>query len=196
MADTKKKLQQGWLHVLVTFEIIGTPKEHVDQSLRGFLDTVKADERIEWIEEHIEPAEKSEKEDFYGAFAEVDLLAKNLDTLMWLAINFTPASIEVIEPNSFTFKALDIQNWMNDLLSKLHTIGMDYKQQINKADFFRINLMNLIENTILLSLARHPKQIPELSKDTSLTEDALKEHVEKLIKNKKIIEKKGVYELA
>lgn len=193
--DAKKRLQEGWIHILVTFEILGKPKEHVDKTLLEFLNTVEKEERIDFLEKHVEPAMKNEQDDYFSAFAEVDMVVKNVDAMVWLAMNFTPASIEVIEPANFKFSALDLQNWMNDLLSKLHMIGIDYKQQASKLEYFRENLSLLIENTIVLSLARQPKKLPELSKDTAILGEALKQHVEKLLKEKKIAEKSGVYYL-
>jgi hypothetical protein len=194
--DAKKKLQQGWIHALVTFEVIGKPKEHVEKSLKDFLEAVKKNDGIEFLEQHVEDATKNEKDDFYSTFAEVDMLMQNIETMTWLAMNFTPASIEVIEPSSFKFTALDLQNWLNDLLSKLHTIGIGYKQQSSKAEYLKKNLVSLINNTIIMSLARKPKKLSELSKDTTLAENALKQHLEKLVKDKKVVEKKGVYSLA
>lgn len=196
--DAKQLLRDGWVHVLVTFEIIGKPQEHVDKSLRDFLDSLgKEEDRVHWLQEHVEPAEKSEgKDEYYSAFAEVDMLIKDLETLTWLAVNYTPASIEVIEPTDFELSALQIQNWVNDVLSNLHAVGLRYKQQTSQLEYLKVNMAQLIHNTILLSVARSPKNEEALAKDTSLTKDALKQHLAKLIEGKRITEKKGVYSLA
>jgi hypothetical protein len=195
--SAKDKIKAGWIHVLVTFEIIGKPAKHVDESLRTFIDTVKKDERIHWIEEHVGKAEKSEgKEEYYSAYAEVDMLIRDLESMTWLAVNFTPASIEVIEPTKFEFGALDVQNWQNDLISHLHTIGIQYKQTRSHLEFLKVQLTSLIHNTIILSLNRGPKKQAELAKDTSLTNETLEPQLKALLEQKRIKEKKGVYSLA
>jgi hypothetical protein len=196
--DPKALLKQGWIHVLVTFEIIGKPAAHVDKSLKMFLDDIKKHEdKVVWLEEHAEPAEQTtENDEFFGAFAEVDMLIKDLETITWLATDYTPASIEIIEPTSFDVKALVIQNWTNDLLSKLHTIGAGAKSQNSQLEYLKQNLQQLIHNTILLSLGRGAKNVEALAKDTSLTKEALVQHLAKLKEAKKVAEKKGVYSLA
>jgi hypothetical protein len=195
--SAKDKLKTGWIHVLVTFEIIGKPAKHVDESLRMFLDTVKKDPRVHWLEENVGEAEKSDgKEAYFSAFAEVDMLIKDFETMTWLAINFTPASIEVVEPTEFRLKALDVQNWQNDLLSHLHTVGIQFKQQRSHLEFLKEQMTKLIHNSILLSLARSPKTEAQIAKDTSLTKDTLEPQLKVLLKEKRIKEKKGVYDLA
>jgi hypothetical protein len=194
--EAKDRLKKGWVHILVTFEIIGKPASHVDSSLRTFLDTIKKEDRVYWLEEHVEPAIKNDKDDYCSAFAEVDLLVKNLETATWLAMNYTPASIEIIEPTEFEMPALDIQNWINDLLSNLHNISISYKKQTSEMEFLRHNLTQLIHNTILLSLGRSAKKMPEIAKDTSLTKDTLEPQLKKLVNDGKVKEQKGIYSLA
>lgn len=194
--DAKDKLKEGWIHLLVTFEVIGKPKEHVDQAIKDFLDSLKKQsDKVHWIEEHVEKAEKGEG-DFYSTFAEVDLLVKNLETVTWLSVNYTPASIEVIEPTSFKLSALDVQNWQNDLLAVLHQVSMQYKRQTNQLEFLKKNFTQLIGNSILLSLARSAKTLEQINKDTSLTNETLEPHLKQLLEDKKITESKGVYQLA
>ena len=192
--EAQEKLKQGWIHLLVTFEIIGKPKEHVEKALKDFLDVVKKEERIGWLKEHIEPAIKTEN-DFFSSFAEVDLLVKDFDTAAWLAINFTPSTIEVIEPSEFHMPALQVQNWMNDMLSRLHQVGAAFKQQTSYLEYLKENFRELVRNSILLSLSRGPKNLKQLSHETTMVEAALKEHLDKLVKEKKVIHKKGVYSL-
>lgn len=191
----KDKIQKGWIHVLVTFEILGKPAEYVESSLKVFIESIKKDDRVDVMEERVEKAIEN-KDGFFSAFAEINMLVKNLDTLTWLCINYTPASVEVIEPTEFVFKAVDLQGWINDLLATLHDISMKYKVTIQENAYLRTNLGTLLSNVILLSLARSPKKLPELSKDTSITEEALKSHIDKLLKDKKIKKKGGTYFLA
>ncbi len=196
--DAKALLKAGWIHVLVTFEVVGKPKEHVDKTLKEFIKGVKESEQIAVLEEHLHKAMKSDfkatnnDSDFFSAFAEVDMLVKNLETLTWLSVNYMPSSIEVIEPDTFSFKALDLQNWQNDVLSRLHNVDARMKQQ---ADFLRNNLVALMHNVILLSLARGKKQLSELQKDTSLVSESLEPQLKKLIELKRIKHKDGVYSL-
>lgn len=190
----KEKLKTGWLHVLVTFEIMGKPKEHVNSTLDAFLKELKKDERIAVIEEHIGKAEKRD-DTFFSAFAEMDILLKNFDTLTWICVNYTPASVEIVEPDKFQITALDLQNHFNDLLARLHTIGMTYKSQTGHVAYLKENFTKLIHNLIIMSLAKGPKKIEQISKETTLVEKMVEERLKVLLKEGQVVEKKGVYSL-
>lgn len=193
--QAKEKLKAGWIHALVMFEIIGKPKEHVDTSAEKLLEVLEKDERVIFLEKNFGKANKTE-DGYFAAFAEVDLLVKDVESLTWLAINFTPSTVEIIEPLSFKFDARELQTWYNDLLAHLHHIGYTYKTQNSEMQFVKHNLAQLINNTLLLSLARSPKNIEAIGKDTSLTKDTIEPHINKLIEQKKVKEKAGLYMLA
>jgi hypothetical protein len=192
--NAKELLKQGYVHCLITFELIGKPAKHVDDTLVSYLENIKKEEGIKFLDVHIEPAIESDQ--MFSAYAEVDMLVKNMEIMTWLAINYTPASIEIIEPLDFEFSALDMQNWLNDLLSRLHTIGANYKSAVAELDYVKDKMVTLIDNTILLSLGRGPKQLSELEKDTALVKETAEIRLKKLIESNKVIEKKGVYSLA
>jgi hypothetical protein len=191
----KEKLKQKWIHVLVTFEVLGKPKEHVNESLKTFLAQVKKDERIAVINEHIGAAVKQDDE-YFSAFAEADALVKNFDALTWLCINFTPAALEIVEPDEFALRALDVQNHFNDLLARLHTIGTVYKSQTGQLEYLKENFTSLVHNILLLSLSHGPKTIAQVSKDTTLVDKLVEDRLAHLVKEKKVVQKKGVYSLA
>jgi len=193
--EAKEKLKAGWIHAIVTFEIIGKPKAHVDESAKQLLDVLGKDERVFFIEKNFGKAKETD-DGFFAAFAEVDLLVKNAESLTWLGINFTPSSVEIIEPLDFKFSALDLQTWYNDLLAHLHQIGYTYKMQNSEMQFLKHNLSQLINNSILLSLGRSAKNVDDISRDTSLTKDTVEPHLKKLVENKKVLDKAGLYMLA
>jgi hypothetical protein len=190
----KERLKQGWIHAIVLFEIVGKPREHVDSSAKQLLDTLEKDERVLFLERNFGKA-KTTDDGYFSAFAEVDILIKDSESLVWLAINFTPSTVEIIEPLSFTFSARDLQTWYNDLLAHLHHVGYNYKSQTSELQFLRTNLASLINNTLLLSLARSPKTLEQVCKDTSLTKDTAEPHLKRLVEQKKVTEKAGRYAL-
>lgn len=193
--QAKEKIKAGWIHALITFEIVGKPKAHVDESAVKLLEVLEKDERVIFLEKNFGKA-KEAGDEFFAAFAEVDLVIKDLETLTWIGTNFTPSTVEIIEPLDFRFSAGEVQTWYNDLLAHLHQVGYTFKTQTSEMQFLRQNLGQLINNSILLSLARSPKNLESLGKDTSLTKDTLDPHLKRLIDQKKIKEKAGLYLLA
>lgn len=191
----KKRLKEGWLHVLATFEVIGKPKEHVEETIQQLVETVKKEETIQVLEEHIDDAVATEN-DFFSTFAEVDMMVKNVETLTWLAANITPATIEIIEPLNFSFTAGDMQGWINDVLSTMHSIGYAHKTQNAELQFIKGQLRTLVENTILINLAKGAKAPAAISKETSIDLKAVEAHLGALEKAERVKKDGELYTLA
>ncbi len=195
-AEAKKRIKEGWLHVLITLEVIGKPQEHVDSTIVELCDAVaKEKDKVMVLERHIEPSNATE-DNFFSTFAEVDMIVKNVETLTWIAANFTPASIEVIEPLNFSFSAGDLQMWYNDILHTMHSIGFAHKTQNAELAHYKEQLVKLVENCIILSLARSPKTPTQLGKDAALETEAVTSTLKRLLTAKKVKKKGEVYSLA
>src|SRR6056297_2970226 len=110
--ELAEKMESGALRVLVTFEVVGKPKAHVEKSLDEYLTNLKKDERITIVTE--ERGEAEEQEGFWSTFAESEMIINDLGTVIWLCINFSPASIEILEPENKTMTAPALTAWIND----------------------------------------------------------------------------------
>src|SRR5687767_13589124 len=96
-SQIREHIAKGWIRAIITFEVVGKPKEHVERSLGEYIDNVKKDERVIFLKEDREEAIEHE-DGMFSTFSESEMLVKGLDTFTWLCINFSPASIEVLEP--------------------------------------------------------------------------------------------------
>lgn len=97
-------------------EIVGSPKEHVDETLKKVIEKLKGEFKVH--KEELYEAEKFEK--FWSAFTEIELELNNIDQLVDLCFNYMPSSIEILDPIDFKVKVNDINNMLNDLMAKLH----------------------------------------------------------------------------
>ncbi|MBR9700444.1 hypothetical protein GOV11_01100 [Candidatus Woesearchaeota archaeon] len=193
--DAKQKMKEGWIHAIVTFEIAGNPKEHVEKALESYLENLKKDERIEILQQESEEAEEHE-DGVFSAFAEIDLIIDKLDTFTWLCINFTPASIEVIEPDTLKMDARTLTNWYNDLLAKLHEVSSVVRQHSSANEHIIVAMNQLIRNSIILSIKTGEKTKDQITKDTGIQDVQLDEFLTHLIEKNKITEDKGKYKIA
>ena len=194
-AEAKKLIKEGWIHVLITLEVVGKPQEHVDKTIADLCAAVaKEEDKVRVLEQHIEESAATEDE-FFSTFAEIDFLAKNVETLTWIAANYTPASIEIIEPLDFNFSAGDLQLWYNDILHTMHSIGYAHKTQNAELAHYKEQLVKLVENCILLSLTRGPKTPAQLGKDTALELEAVNTTLKRLTAAKRIKMSGEVYSL-
>lgn len=189
--DIKKAVEEGSLYITVIFEVIGQPQEHVEKTIKSYLETIKTDKELTFIEEEFEPAEEVE-EGLFSAVCEAQLLVKNLEKLTWLAMNFSPASIEILEPNKLTVGQKEMTNWLNDLLAKLHEIGMIRKADKSEVEGLIRNFNAMTRNAIILAL-REPATIDTISKQVGMKKEHTEKFLEALIKEKKITKEKNKY---
>lgn len=171
---------------LITFEIVGRPKEHVEKSIAEYLDNIKKDARIEIIKEDI--AEAIELDDgMFSTFCEAEMAVQDLNLLTWLCVNFSPASIEILEPNNINFSASKLTIWYNDLLAKLHEIGTNLRATIQKNKLLSLSMNTVISNFIITVLETGPKKEETIAKLMGINEKQLKPYFQFLIKNDKIV---------
>jgi hypothetical protein len=188
--EIQKRIKAGSILVQVSFEIIGNPKEHVETTLRGFINNLKNDAQITVLSEEFgEPEEVKDSNGLWSNYADTEMLVKTLDKLVWLCVNFMPASIEIIAPEELVFKEKDMTNWLNDLLAKLHEISFSLRQT-NVKDEIVVQSMNaMIQNALLLATEHYHKP-EEIEMKLGIEVKHLKPFFEALLKEDRI-EKKG-----
>ena len=118
---------------------------------------------------------------------------KGLEKLTWLCFNYSPATIEIIEPAEFKFKEKELTNWLNDLLAKLHEIGTLSKQVSSENRFIVQNMNRLIKNAILFSIDQGFSTPKDISTKSGIGIKELKPFFEALIKEGKINLSKDQY---
>jgi hypothetical protein len=111
----------------VIIEIIGAPKEHVDDTLSKVEDQVKQEIDRKVIKSKIFQAEKMKDKPFFSGFIESEIDFKNFDKLMGFCFDFMPSSVEILEPHLFNVPVNDLNNMLNDLIAKLHQYDMVVK---------------------------------------------------------------------
>ncbi len=126
-------------------EIAGKPEKHVTETLEKMLDILKKNAKVTINKSEIAPTkkvdmphpqDKDKKVEIYSSFVDLELEFPNLDELLQFCFAFMPSSVEVIEPKELKIGQKDLENPLNDLLSKLHhqaKIIMEYsalRQQI------------------------------------------------------------------
>ncbi|MBN1377582.1 hypothetical protein JW949_04610 [Candidatus Woesearchaeota archaeon] len=194
--DMKKKIEEGWIKVHMIFEMIGSPKEHIEKTLKAYMEDIKVDSEIEFLKENYAEAEPhDEKEKLWSTFVEVDMLVKSLEKLTWLCINFMPASIEITEPKEFKLKDKEVTDWFNDLMAKLHEVSLVTKNMNSENRQLKKNINALIRNCILLTLKEKPKSHKEIGKSIGINSEQLIRFLEVMEKEDRIVKDKNKYHL-
>ena len=196
--EISERIEEGSIRVLMTLEVAGKPKEHVEKSLETYLDQINQEKHLDVLSLEREDAIEleGENEGFFSAFAEVELLVPQLEGVTQLAFNYTPASIEIIEPDDFHVEARDLQNWINDILSQLHTVALEIRGERQKSMHFNQAIVQLTQNFVSVLIAGGPKTTEELCRMTGLGEEPLIKVISKLADEKIIIEEEGTWTLS
>ncbi|MEN9626229.1 MAG: hypothetical protein RL557_557 [archaeon] len=140
------------IRVLVIYEILGRPADHIKVSLEQLIDRIGENPGIKIIERKVhEPHLVEEKKDnskklnvegeVFSTFAEVEMELDNLMLVFSLVMNTLPSNIEIIQPEELRLRNFDLSAVVSDLTIKLHRYD-----EVTKAMLIEKNqLINLIE---------------------------------------------------
>jgi len=111
------------IKIKAVVEIAGSPKEHVEETMKKVLEKVK--ENFDVTNEILYDAEKVNE--FWSTFVDIEIEMKDMDKLLEFSFDFMPSSIEILEPSKFNINSSEIEDMLNDLLAKLHQYDMIIK---------------------------------------------------------------------
>jgi|SRR3989338_1715832 len=199
--NLKEKIEQGYVLSRIIIEVMGSPKDYVEKTLRLAVDNIKQKQKeiserpgqkdIEILKEEFFPAE--EKEKMFSSFAELEILFRNTFELVNFCFEYTPSSIEILEPGNLNYKSRDFSNALNDLLGKIHNNAMVIKNYAAENTLLKKNASTLLQNIAVLSLKERDKNLNELSKDIGISEEKLKNILEDFMENNIILKKGDKY---
>lgn len=193
--NEKQLLAEGYLKAKITFEIIGKPVEHIKQTIKTYAKTLDEDSRIEIVDKYFSDAQEVENSNgLFSTFAEIDMFIRDTETLTWVAFNFSPASVEILEPTNISFEAREMTNWVNDLLAQLHEVATLSKRVGDQNKLMVKNMNALIKNMIMLATDEGVELDEKtLEKKVGIPHKQLVPFIENLIEKKKIKKTDGKY---
>ena len=161
-------------------EILGTPKDHVKETLVSYVERLKEDKDLDFVSEYI--AEPEAKGNAFSIYAELEIWIKGLEKLFAFCLDAMPSSVAILEPGHFSLNSPEFSNLLNDLQAKLHEVDLVVKQLRVKNQNLEKNAKSLLQNLILISLKTTPKPPDQLAIESGINQDALKPFLDELIK--------------
>lgn len=190
-AEVKERLEKGYFSINAVIEIVGAPREHVEDTLRLVLKQLREEKGIDVLGGKVH--EPKPQGPFFSTFAELKVLVKDFATLVSMCFNYMPSSVEIIEPAQFRLAPVDVSSLFNDLLARLHEIDMRLKNTNAANMLLDKNLYNLLKNAVLISLGSGSKGIAELSGKVGIPEPQLEPFLSKFIEENLIVRNGGNY---
>jgi hypothetical protein len=190
----KSKIADGYLYLRVILEIVGKPKEHVEESLKEYVKKIKADKNYTIIKEKSEKAEKMEN-GLFSAFSEMEILMKDPQVLLNFCFDYLPSSVEIIEPERLLIKNSEFGDFINDLLARTISLNTTVLETNERSQFFIKNTAVLLRNFIVVLLSSKPMSIKQMAPYLGIKEEDIKKVVDVLINEKKVKKEGELYKV-
>lgn len=174
---------------------MGKPKEHVDFSMKKYLQNLKENKDYTVVSEDLADLKKQDDSELWMVFAELEINTEKVDDLISFCFDYMPSLIEIIEPEKLSLGALEISNFLNDLQAKLHSVDMIAKQLKTENDILKHNTGSLLKNYITVLLGQQNLTSEQLSKLTGVNKDRLEDYLDNLIDEGRVDLKEGIYVL-
>lgn len=159
-------------------EMLGAPKDHIESTMRSFVDNLKQDKSIKVVSEDF--AEPVEKDRLFSTFVELEVEFRGIARMLDFCFEAMPSSVEILEPASLLIDSTELSGYLNDLQARLHTIDMALKNVKAEHEVLKTNADALFRN-LLVSLLKTPKNLGELAAETGIGEQELKALVSQLV---------------
>ena len=113
------------LTVRMVLEVLGTPKEHVEKTIKLIMERFREEEEVKVISAKAYEAEKVKA--FWSTFCDLEFQIESVEKLINICFNYMPSSLEIVDPSELNIKVNQMNNILNDLMSKLHGYDMIIK---------------------------------------------------------------------
>lgn len=186
MTEIQEYLNKGYIHCRAIFEVVGKPKEHVEEAIKLYTKKLGEDTNLVMIDTFIAETKQLEGSELFSTFAEVELLVKSFASLTELCFSYMPASIEILDPGKLTVDANKLSNLFNDFQEKLHKADLLAKTISQQNMVLIKNITKLVNNALVILLKENGLSIMELSRYVGIKEEDMLRYLDELIKEKKV----------
>ncbi|MBI2652253.1 hypothetical protein HYX00_02200 [Candidatus Woesearchaeota archaeon] len=194
MVETEKQGEHAHIRCRTIIEVLGKPKEYVEDAINQYIEHIKEDSELVILNEDY--SEMKEQGKLWGKFVELDLVIKGTKKLISFCFEYMPSSLEVVKPGQLIMTNPELSNFLNDLQARLHNVDMIVKQLKAENDFLRHNMNAVLHNAIMICLKVSRLSLEQLSQVTGVEKKELEMFIEKLIKENKIKKEGETYTLA
>jgi len=112
----------------IVIEILGTPKEHVEKTMKDVIEKLKNEKDVKMLRETTYEAEQIEK--MWSTFSDLEIEVEDVSKLIGICFDYMPSSIEILEPHKMDLETVKLSELFNDLMAKLHKADMLLKNAI------------------------------------------------------------------
>ena len=183
----KERVDKGQVLARVLIEVLGAPKDYVEEAIQLVVDKARQIDNAELISESTYEAE--EKDKLFITFSELEIWFKDMDQILKFMFEFTPSSIEIIQPTKMVVTSQVMSGVCNDFLLKMHDLGLKLKDMSAKSQLLQNNADALVRNLFKIALIE-PRTLAQMSELTGIPKENAKAILENF-ENAGIVGRKG-----
>lgn len=133
------------IKVVMVFEIMGTPKEYINDALAEILGKLGEEKDVKITSKKIHEPKEVENSDLFTSFAEVEAEMIDLQKMMLVMFGYMPAHVEVLSPGEIKIKNFDFNIVCNELVTKLHSYDAIAKTALFNNNMLQKRLQEAIQ---------------------------------------------------
>jgi len=123
--QAQKKVKEGWIHSVMMIEVLAVTEEAAKSSLEKHLESLEKEKKTIVFRKDFKEMEKVDKprpnvEVGYSNIVEVEFVTENLETLVYIAMNYAPSSLEILHPKKITLDIGEAQGIVVSVADMLH----------------------------------------------------------------------------
>lgn len=184
--------EKKYIRCRVILEMLGKPKEHIENTLKSYVQKIKEDSSLMVVKEDF--ADSQEQDSMWSTFVELEIVFKDIKKLLPFCFDYMPSSVEIIKPKDILILNHELSDFLNDLQAKLHNVDMIAKQLRAANTVLKKNLNTSLKNVILLSFSvKKNLSLDEISKFSGIKKEELNPFLEQLIKEGRLIKEGNGY---
>ena len=126
--EIREKIEQGWVKASMWFEVMTGERELAETTLHGHIKSMQNLKNTHILSEKFEETVEvknppREIKQAFSKIAQVELLAKDIETLLFAVIYFAPSGVEILEPKELNVGIDTVQSIMNSVADVMHKIA-------------------------------------------------------------------------
>jgi hypothetical protein len=141
---------------IMTFEMLGKPKEYLEESMTKFIEVFSAEKNMIISSKKVYPPKQVEnkdkdgvliaKDDIYSTFAELSLELNDLISLFLLTFKYLPSHVEIEKPQELRLKNNELNIIISEIIMRLHNYDSIAKGALLNNQALASKLKELMQN--------------------------------------------------
>ena len=118
-----EKIKKGYILANMWFEVLAITKDAAEKSLKEHIKKLGEFRDCEILKTSFKKSKKvkiTKKREGYSKVAKVTLLAKSIESLIFVTILFGPSAVEILKPEKFEFSLATVQAIVNTFADLVH----------------------------------------------------------------------------